>query len=594
VQAAASSRKLALIVVTIEVAQRFGNQAIRGHPPFFESTDANAAAVVGASERPTVHYAAALRLHGVHGHHQIGKVAHETLRNACNGVAPNGGSTIVDAERSVHGKKCGHAGRVLAAPRGGITRGEITHVCKNSVVSDNPAIVWFSLDLRLADNPALERARVRNAPILPVFIWAPEEEGPWPPGAASQWWLHQSLQELSASLAKRGSKLIVRRGPTAETLLALAAEVGAKSIFWNRRYEPAAIAREAEVARRLRERGIAAESCPGNLLFEPGTILNSSGKPYQVFTSFWRACQAMPAPRKPTPPSKRLRAPEKWPRSLAISALGLEPKVDWAGGLRQAWQPGEAGAAKQMKAFLRGPVTSYSTERDRPDHSGTSRLSPHLHFGEISARQVWHEARHAEPYLRQIAWREFSYHLLFHFPQTPREPLRPQFRNFPWRMDAKGLAAWTRGQTGYPLVDAGMRELWHTGWMHNRVRMLAASFLVKHLLIPWQEGAAWFWDTLVDADLANNTMGWQWSAGCGADAAPYFRIFNPVIQGEKFDPDGDYVRRWVPELAHIPNRWIHRPWEAPALKLGKTYPRPIVDHDFARKRALAALAGMKR
>jgi deoxyribodipyrimidine photo-lyase len=265
-----------------------------------------------------------------------------------------------------------------------------------------------------------------------------------------------------------------------------------------------------------------------------------------------------------------------------------------------------------MEDFLGGAIESYSTERDRPDRPGTSRLSPHLHFGEISPRQIWHKVRRAEKngagptraaadtFLRQIAWREFSYHVLFHFPHTPREPLREQFRSFPWRVDARGLTAWTRGKTGYPLVDAGMRELWHTGWMHNRVRMLVASFLVKHLMIAWQEGAAWFWDRLVDADLANNTMGWQWSAGCGADAVPYFRIFNPVLQGEKFDPDGDYVRRWVPELAGLPSSWIHKPWKAPAsvlsaanVALGKHYPPPVVDHEFARERALAALGRMK-
>jgi len=279
--------------------------------------------------------------------------------------------------------------------------------------------------------------------------------------------------------------------------------------------------------------------------------------------------------------------------------------------MRQMWRPGEQGASQGLKAFFGSAIESYPTDRDRPDRGGTSRLSPHLHFGEISARRIWHEVRRhgtaADPseetdatYLRQIGWREFSYHLLFHYPHTPRQALRPEFRRFPWRVDAMGLRAWTRGSTGYPLVDAGMRELRHTGWMHNRVRMLAASFLVKHLIIPWQEGAAWFWDRLVDADLANNTMGWQWSAGCGADAAPYFRIFNPVIQGEKFDPDGEYVRRWVPELARLPNQWIHKPWEAPAsllseagVEVGKNYPRPIVEHAAARKRALAALAIMR-
>jgi deoxyribodipyrimidine photo-lyase len=458
----------------------------------------------------------------------------------------------------------------------------------------SPALVWLSLDLRIVDNPALARAIARQLPVLPVFIWAPEEESPWSPGAASRWWLHQSLQELEAVLAQRGSKLIVRRGPTVEALLALARETGARSIFWNRRYEPATIARDREVESRLRKSGIAGENCPGNLLFEPGTILNAAGKPFQIFSAFWRALLAMPGPPEPTPTPARIAAPVRWPASLPISALGLEPKIDWASGMRDAWQPGERGASRNLKAFL-DVIESYWMDRDRPDHNGSSRLSPHLHFGEISARQIWHAVRRIEPtnaYLRQIAWREFSYHLLVQHPHTPNEALRPEYRSFPWCVNSERLEAWIRGRTGYPLVDAGMRELWHTGWMHNRVRMLAASFLVKHLMIPWQEGAAWFWDRLVDADLANNTMGWQWSAGCGADAAPYFRIFNPVIQGEKFDPDGDYVRRWVPELATVPNQWIHKPWEAPA-PLAADYPRPIVKHAAARKRALAALASMR-
>jgi len=313
--------------------------------------------------------------------------------------------------------------------------------------------------------------------------------------------------------------------------------------------------------------------------------MNANGRPYQVFTAFWRACQAMPEPGVPLPAPECIPAPERWPESLAIEELGLDPIPDWAGGLREVWTPGEAGAMRLLREFL-ARADGYADERDRPDRAGTSRLSPHLHFGEVSARQVWHAARGVEPYLRQLGWREFSAHLLHHFPHTATEPLRPEFRAFPWRMDAAALRAWTRGRTGYPLVDAGMRELWHTGWMHNRVRMVAASFLVKHLMIPWQEGAAWFWDTLVDADLANNTMGWQWCAGCGADAAPYFRIFNPVLQGEKFDPEGAYVRRWVPELADVPARFVHKPWLAPEPP--REYPAPIVDHDFARLRALAA------
>ena len=349
-----------------------------------------------------------------------------------------------------------------------------------SVVNENPTLVWFGLDLRLADNPALEGAMARPGAVLPVFIWAPEEESAWPPGAASRWWLGQSLEALQTALAKRGSRLIVRRGPTAEALLALAAESGAGLIFWNRRYEPAAIARDRDLERRLREGGIAARGCPGNLLFEPGTILNADGRPYQVFTAFWRACLAMPGPVEPRPAApRRLRAPARWPASVKISELGLGGKVDGAGGMRQMWRPGEQGASQGLKAFFGSAIESYPTDRDRPDRGGTSRLSPHLHFGEIGARRIWHEARRhgaiADPFLRQIAWREFSCHLLFHYPHTPREALRPQFRRFPWRVDAMGLQAWTRGKTGYPMVDAGMRELWHTGWIHNRVRRTSSE-----------------------------------------------------------------------------------------------------------------------
>jgi len=475
--------------------------------------------------------------------------------------------------------------------------------------NSHTALVLFRLDLRLADNPALARAVASGHPVVPVFLWAPEEENPWPPGAASQWWLHQSLESLQKDLAGRGSRLVVRRGPSTEELLRLAAECGARSVFWNRRYEPVCSAREQEWERALRERGIEVEACAGNLLFEPGTIRNSTGEPFRVFTAFWRACQSGSDPPRPTPAPEEIPGPPDWPDSLAISDLGLQPEIDWAGGLREAWKPGESGAVEKLDALLGGVLEIYTTTRDCPGQAGTSRLSPHLHFGEISARQVWDRVRRAssgkavgvaaDAYLRQIAWREFSYHLLVHFPHTTQEPLRPDFRFFPWRVDQDALEAWTKGRTGYPMVDAGMRELWRTGWMHNRVRMLVASFLVKHLMIPWQEGAAWFWETLVDADLANNTMGWQWSAGCGADAAPYFRIFNPVLQGQKFDPEGDYVRHWVPELAQLPASWIHRPWEAPPLVLsgagvkpGVTYPLPIVGHDVARKRALAALASM--
>jgi deoxyribodipyrimidine photo-lyase len=446
-------------------------------------------------------------------------------------------------------------------------------------VSAAPVIVWFDRDLRLADNPALSAAAATGRPVVPVFIWSPEEEAPWAPGAASRWWLHRSLTSLSAALAARGSTLIVRNGPVAAALAALAAETGADRVFWNRRYEPAAIARDRTVEAELARRGIGAAIYAGNVLFEPGTVLNRSGRPFQVFTPFWRACLAAPPPAEPEPAPARLPASREWPASLAIADMRLEPEVDWAGGLREAWTPGEAAAVRAAEQFVEASMASYAVRRDLPAEPGTSRLSPYLHFGEISARQVWHRARlarGAEPYLRQLAWREFSYHFLFHFPHTPQEPFRSEFRAFPWRSDAHLFQAWTRGRTGYPLVDAGMRELWHTGWMHNRVRMLAASFLVKHLLVPWREGAAWFWDTLVDADLANNTMGWQWTAGCGPDAAPYFRIFNPTLQAAKFDPAGEYVRRWVPELSR------------------GDYPRPIVTHEEGRERAMASLASMNR
>lgn len=493
--------------------------------------------------------------------------------------------------------------RPPAAPSGG---------GKESGMGEAPTLVWFRQDLRLSDNPALAAAVDRGSPVIPVFIWAPEEEGTWRPGAASQWWLHRSLVALGAELEKRSSRLIIRRGPAGKALNDLLAESGASTVFWNRRYDPAAVARDADLKSQLRERGIATESFNGNLLFEPWTIRNGSGPPFRVFTSFWRACLTRPvAPASKDVPGK-LRAPENWPRSSELSELKLEPTVDWGGGLRETWQPGESGARSQLKRFQKEAIQEYSARRDEPCVVGTSRLSPHLHFGEISPGQVWrvvhgmmnngavgsHGAR--EAYLRQIGWREFAYQLLYHHPESPEQPLRTEFEAFPWKTDPRTLRAWTQGKTGYPLVDAGMRELWHTGWMHNRVRMVVASFLVKHLMIGWQEGAAWFWDTLVDADLANNTLGWQWVAGCGTDAAPYFRIFNPVLQGEKFDPTGKYVRHWVPELSGLPDDWIHKPWSAPAstlkkagTQLGRTYPNPIIDHDAARERALAALRSIK-
>jgi deoxyribodipyrimidine photo-lyase len=443
-------------------------------------------------------------------------------------------------------------------------------------LSRGASIVWFRLDLRLTDNLALEAAVKRGLPVIPVFIWAPEEEEKWQPGAASRWWLHQSLKALDGALRKIGSRLIIRRGPSLNALRALMKETGADIVFWNRRYEPALVGRDATIKSALR-----AENFNSALLWEPGEVMNSSGKPYRVFTPFWRACVTRGVTGASVGAPRKLMGPTKWPKSLPWDELKLEPKVDWAKVMHATWQPGEAGARVRLKKFRAKAIGNYNSDHNRPDVVGTSRLSPHLHFGEIGPRQVWqavhdYPSASAEGYLRQLVWREFAHHLLFHFPHTTDKPLRLEFAKFPWRKDGKGLRAWQRGQTGFPIVDAGMRELWATGWMHNRVRMIVASFLVKDLLIPWQEGARWFWDTLVDADLANNTLGWQWVAGCGADAAPFFRIFNPQGQAEKFDLDGEYVKWWVPEVGT------------------KDYPRPIVDHAKARERALEAFAALKK
>ncbi|MFI4861950.1 MAG: cryptochrome/photolyase family protein [Phycisphaerales bacterium JB063] len=473
-------------------------------------------------------------------------------------------------------------------------------------------IVWFRQDLRLADHPALCDAAGRGA-VVPVFLWCPEEEGDWPAGGARKWWLHQSLTALGEALDPLGSRLILREGPALDTLKQLAQETHADAVVWHRRYEPAAIARDKAVKRGLAEVGIDARSFNGHLLFEPWELATKQGKPYQVFTPFYNAMQQLPEPETPLDAPKRLEPPGKWPKSDPLDALDLMPTIRWYTGMANTWQPGEAGGRKQLKRFVEDPISDYLGERDTPSVQGTSRLSPYLHHGEVSVRQAYHAARkrtagnagaslkkNAHGYLRQLVWRDFGHHLLYHFPKTPDYPLREKYAEFPWIDMRKGrhtLEAWQRGQTGYPIIDAGMRELWQTGWMHNRVRMNVASFLVKHLLVDWREGARWFWDTLVDADLANNTLGWQWAGGCGADAAPYFRIFNPMLQGEKFDKQGAYVRRWCPELKDVPDKYLHKPWEAPPMTLrqagvalGEDYPEPIVDHKDARERALDALS----
>lgn len=475
-----------------------------------------------------------------------------------------------------------------------------------------PSIVWFRQDLRLDDNPALRAAVERGGAVVPVFLWSPEEEDRWAPASASRWWLHQSLRVLNAELKNRGSGLVLRHGPAETALRDLIRETGAEAVFWNRRYEPALIRRDTALKNTLKKENIHAESFNGGLLVEPWEVETKQARPFQVFTAFWKTAAPLCDGCQPQPAPAKLPATRPWPASVDLDSFGLEPKIDWAAGIREAWEPGCIGARKRLDDFIERGAAHYDAGRDRPDHDGTSRLSPHLHFGEISPRRVWQAvmgragslaklARGREVYLKELGWREFAHHLLYHFPHTADAPLREQFADFPWEYDRKGLKAWQRGQTGYPIVDAGMRQLWHTGWMHNRVRMIVASFLTKDLRIAWQTGAKWFWDTLVDADLANNTLGWQWTAGCGADAAPYFRIFNPVTQGEKFDPDGRYVRRWVPELSGLPAKWIHAPWTAPAgvlgtagIELGMDYPEPIVDHAEARRLALEAFAQVKR
>jgi deoxyribodipyrimidine photo-lyase len=474
-------------------------------------------------------------------------------------------------------------------------------------------LIWFRQDLRLADNPALAAAAASGEAVIPLYLFAPEEEGAWGPGGASRWWLHQSLASLRESLREAGSDLCIRRGPDSlGILLDLIAESGATRVCFNRRYEPAAVARDRALKTALEARGIAVETHNSALLFEPWTVSTKSGHPFQVFTPFWRHCRALEAPPEPIRAPERLHPPPSGPMGEALESLELLPALDWPKGLAAAFTPGERSALSHLEHFVEAGFDDYATERDHPGVAGTSRLSPHLHFGEIGPRQVYDAVkRHAgrrgrhstwrdSQFLTELGWREFAHHLLFHFPHTPEQPLRESFARFPWKSEPDALAAWRRGRTGYPIVDAGMRELWSSGWMHNRVRMIVGSFLVKDLLIPWQEGARWFWDTLVDADLANNTLGWQWVSGCGADAAPFFRIFNPVSQGERFDGAGEYVRRWVPEIAALPDEWLHRPWTAPpeilesaGITLGTTYPLPRVDHDAARKDALAAFARIK-
>ena len=467
-----------------------------------------------------------------------------------------------------------------------------------------PAILWMRRDLRLADNDALQAVIASGRPVVPLVIL--EDEPPVrAPGAAARWWLDKSLKAMAEALEARGSRLILRRGAARTTLEAVVKAARAELVVWNRTYEPALDARDEEIAEALRAQEVDVRICAGKLLLDPAAVQTKTGGAYSVFTPFWRTAREQVKASPPKGAPKSIVAPDTWPNSETLAAWKLHPsKPDWSGSFD--WTPGEAGAQSLLKAFLDKKLKTYPHDRDRPALDGSSRLSPHLAAGEITPRQVYcaTQARlaahgledQAEKFLSELGWREFNYGVLAQQPKLHSEPFKRALAGLKSRKSRADLEAWRRGRTGYPIVDAGMRQLWTLGWMHNRVRLITASFLVKHLLIDWREGESWFWDCLVDCDPANNPANWQWVAGTGADAQPFFRIFNPITQGEKFDPAGDYVRRWVPELAKAAKGWIHSPWTASqeelataGVRLGEDYPKPIVPHEEARARALEAL-----
>lgn len=455
---------------------------------------------------------------------------------------------------------------------------------------------------------ALVQAVESGQEVIPVFVWDEKGEGDWAPGATSKAFLERALVSLGSSLREHGLELILRSGESRKVLASLLEETGAAGVYWNRRYEPALVKRDSEIKRWLREEGKEAESFNSSLLFEPWDVATKDGRPYQVFTPFWRTAQGKDRPSPVEVDLRKLKVPSFFPRSEVIKSLGLSPDHPWVAKVMNYWEVDEGKVFKRLESFLANGVEEYKEMRNLPAEEGTSRLSPYLHWGLIGPRQIWQAAidcgvdasAGGQTFISEIGWREFGYHVLYHFPHTPEKPLREKYEDFPWEEDTAVLQRWRQGMTGYPIVDAGMRQLWEEGWMHNRVRMIVGSLLVKHLLHSWSHGARWFWDCLVDADLASNTLGWQWSGGCGADAAPYFRVFNPMTQGKKFDPDGEYVRKFVPELAELPADVIHEPWEASreileraGVRLGETYPRPIIEHKKGRERALAAFDKVK-
>ncbi len=467
------------------------------------------------------------------------------------------------------------------------------------------ALVWFRNDLRLSDNDALSWAVDEGYHILPFFHL--EEGESLPTGGATKWWLHFALEDFSSQISDLGGQLIIGNPELTcdEALKSVIKKYSIEAVLWNRSYEPEHIKRDTRIKAYLKNQDIHAESFNSNLLFDPTKVTNKSGTPFKVFTPFWKSLkenEICPAPELDL-------GSISWAKAIAplsVADLNLLPKIKWGTGFYDAWQPTRSGAMEQVDSFLPERASAYPEQRDRPDLEGTSKLSPYLHFGQIGPRELLTKFRATgDPKVesgvsRQLFWREFANHLLYHFNWTPTKPLYEKYADFPWEEDPTLVKAWQQGQTGYPMVDAAMRELWTTGWMHNRARMIVGSFLVKHLLQPWQEGAAWFWDTLVDANLANNTFGWQWVAGCGADGAPYFRVFNPITQGQKFDVTGGYVRKWCPELKDLPLKYLHCPWEATPLELtaagvtlGKDYPHPVIEHPDGRKKALDAFAKWK-
>jgi deoxyribodipyrimidine photo-lyase len=471
-----------------------------------------------------------------------------------------------------------------------------------------PVIVWFRKDLRTDDHAALAAAAETGFSVIALYIREPDGAGTGPLGAAQAWWLHHSLASLGTTLKALGTPLILRSGAAADVLDTLIEETGAGSVHWNRRHDPAGIAIDTDIKAALKARGITARSFAGQLLHDPARLQTGEKKPYRVYTPFWKALEREGEPHEPIDAPESLRSFSGVLHSERLDDWALLPaKPDWAAAFKDIWTPGEAAARERLDDFVDGVIEGYRTNRDRPAIDATSMLSPHLAMGEISPARIWHATRglkmSAEDVIhfrKELAWREFCYHLHFHFPHLVDRNWNDRFDAFPWEASGRNFALWTRGRTGYPIVDAGMRQLWQHGWMHNRVRMITASFLIKHLMIDWRRGEKWFRDTLVDADAASNAANWQWVAGSGADASPFFRIFNPILQGEKFDPEGTYVRTFVPELEKLDAKWIHKPFDAPeselstaGVELGRTYPKPVVDHGKARQRALAAYKSLK-